>query len=603
MDEHVEARSLASLNYLAANPPQYPKKPNEERQEPLILYISRVPGTRDIILSTLKPQVKNVTAEDVASSLYYVHLNVPEDEALIPPPGQTKSSSSPRTSGESSRSGNQIHRKPVPGTSSLASSRLDENVPLPPPGKENQSNTGQTQPPMRKPVAQPGPSPVSQRPPASQFAPPTGPPRKPVGPRPIGSDSPERNLPLSPIYDQPPEYPPRPSMDAPPLPPRPSELEDPFTGYARSPSPKSPSKRPFVPFSLTLIRRDPSSGQQWNVGKVASFQLENPELIIDEKYRQPSPSIMIHLESSGYAKFRGMPTHPPADITPAEIRASLDIRPGSASSSQKFQLPDFNGPVTASNAFERQVMMAYSKSFSAAIREKFHHRSASEEERSPPPSFPTRKNRHGSLGSIGSFGGDFDGGEAPVITQPAPGLKPRGYMFKSPWGGRCEFVTGNAGRSLKCRHVLPNYTGTVFNPLVDGQEAGHGHHRPKGQPISEIRFNLPSSELFTEKRSTEGGARTRDQLQSQLNRVIQKAHGLDHNNDDDDDWHLDLSLGREKAGGGNRGKRAKMGKLIVFDDGLKMLDLVVAANVGVWWTAWERTYDLETAKDLVHEIR
>lgn len=52
MDEHVEARSLASLNYLAANPPQYPKKPNEERQEPLILYISRVPGTRGKLIIT-----------------------------------------------------------------------------------------------------------------------------------------------------------------------------------------------------------------------------------------------------------------------------------------------------------------------------------------------------------------------------------------------------------------------------------------------------------------------------------------------------------------------------------------------------------------------
>ncbi|KAI1454154.1 hypothetical protein F4805DRAFT_440889, partial [Annulohypoxylon moriforme] len=603
MEEHVEARSLASLNHLAANPPQYPKKPNEERQNPIILYISRVPGTRDIILSTLKPQVKNVTAEDVASSLYYVHLNVPEDEALIPPPGQTKPPS-PRTSGESSRSGNQIHRKPVPGTASLASSRVDENVP-PPSIKENQGNNGQPPLPVRKPVPQNMPAPLSERPQASQLAsPPSLPPRKPIGPRPIGSELPERNLPLSPIYDQPPEYQMRSSMDMPPsLPPRPSELEDPFTGYGRSPSPKSPTKqRPFTPFSLTLIRRDPSSGQQWNVGKVASFQLENPELINDEKYRQPSPSIMIHLETSGYAKFRGMPTHQtPADLR--EIRASLDMRrPGSASSSAKFpQIPDLNPPSTTSNAFERQVVMAYSKSLGAAIREKFHHRSTSDEDRSPPPVFPPRKGRHGSMGSIGSFGGDFDGGEAPVITQPAPGLKPRGYMFKSPWGGRCEFVTGNAGRSLKCRHVLPNYTSAVFNPLVDGQEAGHHHgHKPKGQPISELRFNLPSSELFTEKRSTEGGVRTRDQLQSQFNKVLQKAHGFDQYDDDEEDWHLDLSLGREKAGGGNRGKRAKMGKLIVFDDGLKMLDLVVAANVGVWWTAWERTYDVD--RDLATDI-
>ncbi|KAI0837401.1 hypothetical protein F5Y06DRAFT_88973 [Hypoxylon sp. FL0890] len=586
MDEYVEARSLSSLNYLAANPPQYPKKPTEEKQDPITLYISRVPGTRDVILSTLKPQIKNVTAEDVASSLYYVHLNTPEDEALIPP-NQTMPSSSPRTSDESSRSGNHIHRKPVPGTSSLASSRVDENVQLPPYGKENQPMNSPVQPPVRKPVP-------PQRPQAPQTAPPPVPfQRKPLGPRPATADSPDSSLRAS-IHDQPPEYQPRYSMDRPPPPPaRPSEQPtiqqhtDPFAflGNSRTPSPKSPTKqRPFTPFSLTLIRRDPSSGQQWNVGKVASFQLENPELISDEKYRQPSPSIMIHLENSGYAKFRGMPTHPPPDIRP-----SLDIRPGSPSSASRFQVPELNGPVTTSSAFERQVVMAYSKSFAANLKEKLHHRRPSDEDGPISPTFLSRHTRHGSAASMGSFGGDFDGSEAPVITQPAPGLKARGYVFYSPWGGRCEFVTGNGGRSLRCRHVLPSYSGPVFNPLVDGPEAGHGSHKAKSQPISELRFNLPSSELFAEKKSTEGGARARDQLQSQFNKVLQKAQGLDYD-DDGEFWHLDLSLGREKAGGGNRGKRAKMGKLIIFDEGLKMLDLAVAANIGVWWTVWERTY-------------
>jgi hypothetical protein len=55
----------------------------------------------------------------------------------------------------------------------------------------------------------------------------------------------------------------------------------------------------------------------------------------------------------------------------------------------------------------------------------------------------------------------------------------------------------------------------------------------------------------------------------------------------DEDPRLDLSIGQEKAGGGNRGKRAKLGKLIIHDEGFKMLDLVVAANIGVWWSVWE----------------
>jgi hypothetical protein len=162
-------------------------------------------------------------------------------------------------------------------------------------------------------------------------------------------------------------------------------------------------------------------------------------------------------------------------------------------------------------------------------------------------------------------------------------------MFYSPWNGRCEFVTGKAGRSLRCRHVLPSYGGGVHNPLVEGSDAEHGDEKvDNAQTVSELRFNLPSNELFAEKRSTEGGVRARDQIQGQFNKLVAKAQG--HEDSDDADFHFDLSLGREKAGGGNRGKRAKMGKLIIFDEGLKMLDLAVAANVGIWWNTWERTY-------------
>ncbi len=51
---------------------------------------------------------------------------------------------------------------------------------------------------------------------------------------------------------------------------------------------------------------------------------------------------------------------------------------------------------------------------------------------------------------------------------------------------------------------------------------------------------------------------------------------------------LDLSLGQERAGGGFGGKQAKLGKLIIQNEGLKMLDLLVAANIGLWWKAYEK---------------
>lgn len=51
---------------------------------------------------------------------------------------------------------------------------------------------------------------------------------------------------------------------------------------------------------------------------------------------------------------------------------------------------------------------------------------------------------------------------------------------------------------------------------------------------------------------------------------------------------LDLSLGQELAGGGFGGKQAKLGKIIIEDEGLKMVDLLVAANLALWWRAYEK---------------
>jgi hypothetical protein len=56
---------------------------------------------------------------------------------------------------------------------------------------------------------------------------------------------------------------------------------------------------------------------------------------------------------------------------------------------------------------------------------------------------------------------------------------------------------------------------------------------------------------------------------------------------------LDLSLGQEFAGGGFGGKQAKLGKLIIEDEGLKMVDMVVAANLALWWRVYDKV-DLRT---------
>ncbi|OHW96168.1 hypothetical protein CSPAE12_05186 [Colletotrichum incanum] len=632
MSTQIEARSLASLNYLAANPPQYPHKPAEQRQDPLTLYISRVPGTRDVILTTSKPHLKNVTSEDVANSFYYIHLELPSDgghpydpnlaHTAASQPHHLRNPDTPRSSQDSARSANQIRRKPLPTGAKVPSPPADparSHLPptLPPaPGSSHLAAAGNGGYGYGSGHAPPGTNPRQPRwtedrpelPPRPISNSPPAPVRKPVGPRAIPTPAPDYDTPyaqpLDPHRSSPSRSPSRIPEDS-TSPARSRRWSRPPTGtsifrqQSRSPSPNRFHNTTAVPYTLSLIRRDPSTGNQWNVGRVSSHQLEDAGddgyeyfsfdsagLSAHERRRTnaPQPPINIRLESSGYAKFRHMP-----------LRQSVDM-PRNSTSSHPFansedalhhlqqQQQQQQQQQSSEGGFTRQVVMSYTKSWSSNIREKFSSRSRSGSIDDGAPaalgSSPGRPNRHSrqlsaqSTGSVSSNGSD----SGPIITQPGHGLRPQGYVFISPWDGRCEFRTGNAGRSVKCRHVLPT-AGGLSNPLAPTTSSTYS------AAVSELRFNLPSSELFRQ----EG---KREQLSGHFSRLLKVGNNRDGEYSDDDEppSPFDLKLGKERAGGGNRGKRAKLGKLIIYPEGLKMLDLVVAANMGVWWGAWEKTF-------------
>ncbi|KAM0355165.1 hypothetical protein ACHAPU_001028 [Fusarium lateritium] len=563
----MEARSLTALNYLAGNPPQYPINPAQERQDPLTLYISRVPGTRDVILSPFKPQLKIVNAEDVANCLYYVHFEAPSiDPAGLPPRDEGHRSSS--DDGSSIRN---IKRKPVPGGARPLTPPTSEYLPVPGCSDSNQDPTRRRglsvnstfdprqtsaryghEPEEPSPVLPPRPTnmPRIQTPEPSIS-------RKPVGPNQLSRNAPgPEDHPLPPIPSSHPGA---------------SDFERMFTNrpgresrttQSRSPSPQK-SYGGKQPFTLALIRRDPSTGNQWNVGHISSFQTETPLLDHDDAnplfgsvppVAQPpntgNPPINVQIETLGYGKFRGMPA-----------RRSFDAGPGA----------DTSQPTNGGVVLQRQVAMGYAKSWAFNWREKLQDGSG---------------RGHGRQGSVGSV--DSAEGSSPVeptiSMQPGPGLRPRGYIFTSPWNGRCEFRTGAAGRSLRCYHIL--HDDRQSNPLADisqGQAPGAGG----GMCMSELRFNLPTAELF---KSAEGREEVKSQLQGHFNKLLRRDERSETYDNDGMVSPFDINLGKEKAGGGNRGKRAKLGKLIIYPDGLKMLDLLVSANMGLWWQAWEKNF-------------
>ncbi|KAI3400081.1 hypothetical protein diail_4619 [Diaporthe ilicicola] len=756
---NVEARSLSALNQIAAHPPQYPINPTE-RHETLTLYISRVPGCRDIILSTFKPQRKNVGGDDVANSLYYIHLDTSGDDMLAPRGAAAAAENgTSRPSMESTRTQDRprIARKPLPSTARVPHLR-DQDLtpdadatPRPQPDAATTPSEQLKYPPLSLPshdkenillgreagAADPGPDPfhdstaqVPAQPPPARISTDnhsSGPVhRKPLGPRPLstGPPSPGRERPPYEPIQQPagvvkPSTPPTPDDARPNLPPRPVTeplrldhlppqtfddiretqspavrspgFQPPYTP-SRSPSPQSKQK-PFMPFSLSIIRRDPGTGHQWNIGKVSSFQStiivpqdpHNPDSPNIAQYPKGYPAINVHIETSGYARFRNFPTALPkmSDLP----RMSLDsARPGSSGSAAvtrnmkelaaslqaQAQAEQNKDQGDTEEGFRRQVVMTYGKTWTSNLKEAFSSKrrersstnasatdSAYNEPLDPPRAgFHRRHDSGNSTNSNDSMFGslvpnpanndtqhhhqhhDPHGAEAtvnaaataaphttgtakgkpdePVIaTRPGAGLRPKGYTFASPWDGRCDFRTSSNGRALKCQHIR-NTTSQGFNPLVAAQAlrdaampesggagGGGGRSRARGMsaslpmgdmgnrvPVSELRFNLPASDLFNSKEDRD---RAVAEMKEGLGRLLVRSPGGheydDYDDDDREEPIFDFSgLGREKAGGGNRGKRAKLGKLLVHDEGLKMLDLVVAANMGIWWQAWERSF-------------
>ena len=316
---------------------------------------------------------------------------------------------------------------------------------------------------------------------------------------------------------------------------------------------------------ITLIRRDPSSGGQWNVGKLHIGSSSNFNTDIEPQIQQPqSPGLQdeVHIDitAPGYFKFDEFEKDPNLNLE----RDRSNPKP--FTNKNQRPLRSFHSqPI-----FHRELFIKSFKQFNVSqasrknnLRSRIEFRHSSD--------FSTNSSDFASRSSVSS-------------PEPSRSL-PRAYCFLSPWKGICEFTTGISGRSLKCRHTLQSTSSESVT-------------------VSELRFNLPSSNAFGKASSKRPTLSTQSRLSRDSSILSSQRHRSSYSgnpsqpssfdlddqehSDSDLDEPMDLSLGQERPGGGLRGRQAKLGKLIIEDEGLKMLDLLVAANMGVWWGVYGR---------------
>lgn len=491
----VEARSLSTLTTLAANPPQYPRNPTHGSHEPLVLYIARVPGSKDVFLSPMKPRDKVVTAEDIENSLYFVHFDHPEDIRLKDPFQEPRAIEQPQPL---------VQRKAVSSSLAPAVSK-------------------------RKPV----PTSLSPR---TDFAD-----RQNTYAADYSNRSHEL---LTPEYTQ------RRSFDS-----------SQYNSENQRPQPSShqPQRSPSSPGTcLTLIRRDPTSGAQWNVARIedrpvleiSSSTIGNPEM-----RKQTGAPLYIEITNPGYSKF---------------LHSEQMVRQATNLSNRAPNFPD-NQPYVPvdgemagpGHTFRRRLWMEGGKQANSNIgHRRLHSHDAGQARYSPKSSGEYPRQDRSSMDLRPSHGSSNFGREESYAPNNMSETQSnfRGYVFESPWHGRCEFVTGAGGGSLKCRHLVPGLQGAL----------------PIAVSVSELRFNLPS------------GSKASTPMGDESSKRSSFFHRPRSSRNDSSVSEMDLSLGQEYAGGGFGGKQAKLGKLIIEDEGMKMLDLLVAANVSLWWRAYEK---------------
>lgn len=530
-----------------------------------------------------------MTVADIESCLYYVHVYGAEDEKLR----RALLSESNQSLGHIAfereqrfQGGEAVLRKPLHRESNAP---FDNPPSLPPKiFPLNQSPTTLSSSGaqvVKKPVGWQMRPTVASMESSTEYSPPSL-----VGPRPMNqrthstdnnvlqSSSERLNIDIRRRLEQPPDdYPPlRPRPQRKPLhrPDAPERTEDgaqglshfgedvhPETTSGLQQDTKTKNSSHERDFSLILIRRH--ANMQWNVGNISRLSaVTRSDTLINANHassaEESQEGISIEIPTAGYAKFvdKESQTNGKENLSPAQKnpRPMHIHNHGQFTFQRRIQVAKFNKMGSQRRMAETSSESSLSKQHRFSSKFKLHSHSQYMESNERVERLPRQ------------------------LSPTQPAVDPKDYTFQSPWGGVCEFNVGVANRSLKCRHTSsPSRTYST------------GQTRPAS--VSELRFNLPSSKSLSASPSRKSKT-WRPSASSRHNSLdsptCETSGDFSWPNDD----RLDLSLGQEHAGGGFGGKQAKLGKLIIENEGLKMLDILVAANIGIWWRVYEKTYFL-----------
>jgi hypothetical protein len=313
---------------------------------------------------------------------------------------------------------------------------------------------------------------------------------------------------------------------------------------------------------LLMIRRDPFSGFQKTIGSI--------HIPAARRYSHDTSSdrhFSVDLDTLGYRKFL---------------------------------------PAGETGAFERSVDFDSGHQSS----EKAHHRNGSSvsfsQDTSPMGFSPWTRDNSSTIYGHGRSSSNSSTAFSPTKSSFSfDNVRPKNYVFTAPWGDICRFTTSGAGRKLRCNMLVPDQT-PAFS-----QSPYFTHN---AVPISELRFNLPllpsstplSPRLSPPKLSYLTAALKKQTFLNKFKRPQPPAGGHSRAKSASELWFSGMTdaepsaaessfIGHrytkstEEGGGGFTGKDAKLGKLVVEVDGLQMLDLVVAVNMGIWWRGWEKS--------------